>query len=545
MTSQITANISEITFDVIIIGAGINGAGIARDAAMRGLQVLVLDKGDIGGGTTSWSTRLIHGGLRYLEHAELGLVRESLREREILFRIAPHLVKPLPILLPLYERAARGLLTIRAGMIAYDMLSFDKSLPRHRMLTREEALVRAPGLNRNGLRAAAIYYDAQVEFAERLVVENVLSAKEHGAVVITYARVQKLTAQFTDEGHVVEFIDTRTGAAFAARGRIIVNAAGPWVDEVLTCGNRPSKRLIGGTKGSHIIVNSFDGAPSTAIYVEAESDKRPFFIIPWDGKYLIGTTDFRFTGDLDRVEIEDDEIDYLLRETNRAISPARLTRDAVLYTYAGVRPLPYTENKNEEGITRRHFIRESPDQEGLLSIVGGKLTTYRNLAEQTVDLIGRKLGKDSPKCSTAGGGLPGAEAKHFRSFSEKFKRDSGLSSQTSERLLRVYGTRASKVLNLCAQDESLAETFDWKTGAIAAEVLFSFQQEMAETLADCLLRRTMVGLNSSVGVGADERAAAIAREYLGWSETRVQEELAAYRSYVKRFQPQSMRNGVR
>src|SRR5687767_13353417 len=186
MTPRIPANISDTPFDVIIIGLGINGAGIARDAAMRGLQVLLLDKGDIGGGTTSWSTRLIHGGLRYLEHGELGLVRESLRERETLFHIAPHLVRPLPILLPIYEQAARGPWTIRAGMIAYDLLSLGKSLPRHRMLTPDEALEQAPGLNRTGLRAAVIYYDAQVEFAERLVVENVLSAKNHGATVITH-----------------------------------------------------------------------------------------------------------------------------------------------------------------------------------------------------------------------------------------------------------------------------------------------------------------------------------------------------------------------
>jgi glycerol-3-phosphate dehydrogenase len=539
MTSRIPANISEITFDVIIIGAGINGAGIARDASMRGLQVLLLDKGDMGGGTTSWSTRLIHGGLRYLEHGELGLVRESLRERETLFRVAPHLVKPLPILFPLYEQAARGPLTIRAGMIAYDMLSLDKSLPRHRMLTRDEALEQDPGLNRNGLRAAAVYYDAQVEFAERLVVENVLSAKEHGATVITYARVQKLAGQFTDAGRVVEFIDVRTGASFAARGRIIVNAAGPWIDEVLTGVEGPTKRLIGGTKGSHIIVNPFAGAPSTALYVEAESDKRPFFIIPWNGKYLIGTTDVHFAGDLDRVEIEDDEINYLLRETNRVIPQARLTRDAVLYTYAGVRPLPYTENKDEEGITRRHFIRESPDQKGLLSIVGGKLTTYRNLAKLTVDVIGQKLRRDLPKCSTGTAALPGADTGQFDSFAEQFKSESGLASQTSERLLRVYGTRASDVWKVAAEDKSLTGIFDNETGAIAAEVIFSFQQEMAETLADCLLRRTMVGLNSSVGIGADEEAAAIARRYLGWPETRVQEELATYRIYVKRFRPHS------
>src|SRR6266699_2692439 len=166
---QIDKQIDRLTYDVIVIGAGINGAGIARDAALRGLKVLLLDKGDIGGGTSSWSTRLIHGGLRYLEHGEIGLVRESLRERETLFRIAPHLVRPLPILIPIYKTARRGPWTIRAGMIAYDLLSFDKSLSHHRMLSGEELLRRAPGLNVEGLRGAALYYDAQVEFAERLV----------------------------------------------------------------------------------------------------------------------------------------------------------------------------------------------------------------------------------------------------------------------------------------------------------------------------------------------------------------------------------------
>jgi glycerol-3-phosphate dehydrogenase len=542
MTSRIAENISETTFDVIIIGAGINGAGIACDAAMRGLKVLVLDKGDFGGGTTSWSTRLIHGGLRYLEYGELGLVRESLREREILLRIAPHLVKPLPILLPLYEYASRGPLTIRVGMIAYDLLSLGKSLPRHRMLTRNEALVEAPGLNPEGLGSAAIYYDAQVEFAERLVLENVLSAKKHGATFINHARVQKLTGQSQDGDRVVEFIETRTGAASNARGRIVVNAAGPWVDDVLENGELTSKRLIGGTKGSHIIVNSFAGATLAAVYVEAETDKRPFFIIPWNRKYLIGTTDIRFTGDLDHVEIGDDEIDYLLAETNRVISSARLTRDSVLYTYAGVRPLPYTEKRNEEGITRRHFVRESREHQWLLSIVGGKLTTYRSLAEETVDLIGRKLGKNLGQSSTAVAVLPGAETDDFHLFSEEFKRASGSSPLTCEHLLRVYGTRATEVLEVAVHDKSLGEIFDEETGAIAAEVVFSFQQELAETLGDSLLRRTMVGLNSSVGIGADERAAAIARQYLGWNEARAQDEVAAYRSYVKRFQPHSMRN---
>ncbi|HYO63548.1 MAG TPA: FAD-dependent oxidoreductase, partial [Pyrinomonadaceae bacterium] len=189
---MIPSDIESTRFDVIVVGAGINGAGVARDAARRGLRVLVLDRSDVGAGTTSWSTRLIHGGLRYLEHGEVGLVRESLRERERLFRVAPHLVRPLPLLIPLYEGARRGPLTVRAGMLAYDLLSPDKSLPRHRMHSRAETLRHAPALSPRALRGAALYYDAQVEFPERLALENALAARTHGATVLTYARVVRL-----------------------------------------------------------------------------------------------------------------------------------------------------------------------------------------------------------------------------------------------------------------------------------------------------------------------------------------------------------------
>ena len=283
MSERFSSALSETIFDLIIIGAGINGAGIARDAALRGFKVLLLDKGDIGGGTSSWSTRLIHGGLRYLEHGEIGLVRESLRERETLFRIAPHLVRPLPTLIPIYKTARRGPWTIRAGMIAYDLLSFDKSLSHHRMLSGEELLRRAPGLNVEGLRGAALYYDAQVEFAERLVLENALSATEHGATVVTYGRVDTLRIE---NGTVsgVEFTDLFSDQRHFARGRIVVNATGPWADRVLA--GLGAERMIGGTKGSHIIVAPFAGAPATALYVEAETNHRPFFVIPWNSNFF-------------------------------------------------------------------------------------------------------------------------------------------------------------------------------------------------------------------------------------------------------------------
>ena len=391
-------------YDVIIIGAGINGAGIARDAAMRGLKVLLLDKGEIAGGTSSASTRLIHGGLRYLELFEFRLVRESLREREILLKIAPHLVRPLPIAIPIYKHSRRGLVTIRAGMIAYDLLSPGKSLPRHRMLSREETLKESPGLEAEGLLGSAVYFDAQVEFPERLVCQNVLAAKECGAEVITHAAVTKLLAENANVAGVEFSVEGETRGAHAA---VVVNAAGPWVDLVLEHAPVESPRLIGGTKGSHIVVPPFPGASKYAIYLEARSDRRPFFIIPWNGKYLIGTTDVRVEGDPDQVRTESWEIDYLLAETNFAFPSAQLTRDQILFTYVGVRPLPWTSNEDEQSITRRHFIREHPQIRNLLSIVGGKLTTYRSLAEECVDLVFRKLQRPSPPCTTAEKSLTG------------------------------------------------------------------------------------------------------------------------------------------
>ncbi|HEU4934756.1 MAG TPA: glycerol-3-phosphate dehydrogenase/oxidase [Pyrinomonadaceae bacterium] len=386
-------------YDVVIIGAGINGAGIARDASMRGLKVLLIDKGDPGGGTTSASTRLIHGGLRYLEHFEFGLVRESLRERETLLKIAPHFVRPLAIAIPIYKQGKRGRLTIRAGMILYDLLSWGKSLPGHRMLSRAQTLERWPGLNPEGLVGSALYYDAQVEFPERLVVANVRSAREFCAEVLTHTRVTSFVVE-DEKVSGVEFI-TKDNQQHFAGASVVVNAAGPWIDLVLEQVPVESPKLIGGTKGSHLVVPPFPTAPSNAIYLEARSDGRPIFIIPWNKLYLIGTTDVRFEGNPDEVRCEQWEIDYLLAETNLALPNAGLTRDSILYTYSGVRPLPATGDKDEESITRKHFIREHPRLPNLLSIVGGKLTTYRSLAEECVDLIFRKLGKDSPPCRTA------------------------------------------------------------------------------------------------------------------------------------------------
>jgi glycerol-3-phosphate dehydrogenase len=534
---RIPQNIAEEAFDVIVVGAGVNGCGIARDAAMRGLRVLLLDKSDVAAGTTAWSTRLIHGGLRYLEHGELGLVRESLRERETLLRrVAPHLVRPLLMLVPLYAGRRRRRLTVRAGMLAYDLLSMGKSLPRHRMLSSAEAHARAPGLEREGLKGAALFYDAQVEYAERLAVENALSARASGATVITYARVRRL---LVEENRVrgVEFEDALGGSVHEARAGLVLNVAGPWVDEVL--GDSSGEHLIGGTKGSHIVVRAFEDAPTAAVYTEAVEDGRPFFIIPWDEKLLIGTTDERYAGDLERVEASGREVEYLLRETNRVLPRARLTRAEVLYTYSGVRPLPRVGEGEEAGITRRHFIEPSRVA-GLYSIVGGKLTTYRALAEEAVNLLFKLKGETPPPCETAETPLPGALVEGFASSDFDTLRESltsreGLAPRTAARLLKVYGTRSQEVARLASDEPELAELISEETGSIAAEVVYSFREELAATLADCLLRRTMVGLNGRLGLDALEAAARVARRYLGWDEERAASEVESYKRYVERF----------
>jgi glycerol-3-phosphate dehydrogenase len=554
MTRRVPEDIQSYPFDLIVVGAGINGAGIARDAAMRGLSTLLLDKGDISSGTTQWATRLIHGGLRYLEYYEFPLVRESLRDREVLFHIAPHLVRPLGFMIPIYERAKHGPLMVRLGMVAYDVLSFDKSVGNHKMFTAEDALEREPGLNPEGLTGAAFYYDGQVEYAERIAVENAVSAHEHGAVVLNHARVDRL---IVEDGGVtgVEFTDVLDGQKYEARAPVTVNVAGPWVDEVLHKLDRyggSERRMIGGTKGSHLVVDPFPGAPQgEALYVEARRDGRPYFIVPWNGRYLIGTTDIRYDGDLDYVSADEEEIDYLIEETNHVIPEANLSRDEVLFTYSGIRPLPYQPEGAEGSVTRSHVIydhsRKEPRIGGLISIVGGKLTTYHTLARQTVDRVYGKLDLKAPESRAGKVPLPGGAAGDFEAFAAEFKVTSGLADELAERLLKVYGARAPDVLEMAGEDPALrvplSAVATLETGLIGAEVLYAFRREMAQTLSDVLLRRTMVGIGPEVGLDVDEAAARVAVQHLGWDAERAEHEVQSFREYVERYKPRAFRKG--
>ncbi len=520
-------------FDIAVIGGGINGAGIARDAALRGLKVILLEQHDFAGGTTSWSSRLIHGGLRYLEHGEIPLVFESLHERRRLRRLAPHLVTRLKLTIPVYEDSRRGKFLIRLGMIAYDLLSMGKRTPWHRMLSRETLLREQPGLLANGLVGGAEYYDAQVTYAERLVLENIVAASNAGAAVRNYSPVTGIKVD-NAATHKLQFQDSKSGEPCEIAADIIVNATGPWVDRVLAKVDCEMPQLMGGTKGSHIIVGSFPAAPSTAFYVEAKSDGRPFFIIPWNRQYLIGTTDIRFDGNPGDIRASTEEIQYLLKETNRIFPSAELTARDIHFAYAGVRPLPRREKGPESAITRKHIIFEHQDRaRGLLSVVGGKLTTYRNLAEQVVNIAERQMGRRAGDCRTRNQPLPGAV--DIEATAETLA-SAAIPADCAARLLSIYGSRSVGIVAMAK--ESGAEKFlDDDQTVLAAEVGHALRNEFAVTLVDLVHRRMMVGLSADQGKGVADKIAKLAAAEKGWSNARLAQECAALTVYNARFRP--------
>jgi glycerol-3-phosphate dehydrogenase len=518
---------NEAEYDMIVIGAGINGAAIAREAAVGGFSVLLVDRADIGAGTSSTSSRLIHGGLRYLEYGELHLVYESLHERERLLEHAPHLVAPLELCIPLYRRARRPRWQVALGLALYDWLSLGKSVPSRQLLDRDELIGKLPGLEREGLVGGASYYDAQVPYAERLVVENVRDAVAHGATLATYTSATRIRVERGRVGG----IDWRTaaGAVGGARARLIINAAGPWVDEVLR--GIKHTRLLGGTKGSHIVVPAFAGAPTVGVYVEASSDGRPFFILPWNDLLLIGTTDERYEGDAADATIDARERAYLVAETERVFPGAAHLDARVLYTHTGVRPLPYRPRGATSAITRRHLVRRHRAARGLYSIVGGKLTTHRALAEDVL----RKVHHDLPRSISAvtrARPLPGALPPQERDalLAELGAR---FGAGQARRLWHVYGGSAAAVAKLAAVEE-LAGPVTVGRALLAAELVYALESEWATTLADLLQRRSMAGLEADFGLGVAADAANVLVRLGVWDSQRAAEELHAYRALAAR-----------
>lgn len=539
------AQIQQTEYDVIVIGGGINGAGVARDAALRGLKTILVEKNDFASGSSSWSTRLIHGGLRYLEYFEFPLVRESLKEREVLLHTAPHLVAPLQLTIPIYRDRSRPYWKIWAGMILYDLFSWDKTLPVHRMLPQAKFKQLFRSLDEDNLVGGSQYYDGQVTLAERLCLENILAAQNAGAVALNYVEVTALPIK---DGRVTSLVckDKLKGDSFTITGSanaMVINTAGPWIDQVCQKGQKDGQKSPigktnknGSTKGSHIMVETFPGAPGSTLYVEAKSDGRPFFIVPWLGKYLIGTTDLAYKEDLDNIKADNREIDYLLQETNSILPTANLTREDVVFTYSGVRPLPNSEGKKPGSITRKHIIFDHRREgvNNLLTLIGGKLTTYRNVGEEMVDAIFKRTKRATKPCQTDTLPLPGCILPGDQRIQSAINDYSSiLSVNTIDHLFGIYGARALAVLALTKDAPELAQPLAPNLPDIKAQIVYGVTQESAHTLVDLLRRRTTLAMNGQYGMNLLPEVVATLIKYCGWTKEQSDRACADYRFYME------------
>jgi glycerol-3-phosphate dehydrogenase len=528
-------------WDLLVVGGGITGAGAARDAAGRGLQVALVEAGDFAQGTSSRSSRLVHGGLRYLETYDFALVFEASAERRRLLELAPHLVHPLPFVFPVYRGGPTPFLMLQAGMWLYDGLSLFRNLHRHRILSVGDVATEEPGLRRDGLVGAALYYDAAVDDA-RITLANARGAHESGAAVVPHAEV---VAFLADGGKVrgARVRDRITGAETEVRAKLVLNATGPWSDAVRRLADPAASPRLRPTKGVHVMVPRERVANRHAITFQSPIDRRVMFVLPWGQHAYIGTTDTDFTGSPAEVRAEEKDVDYLLQSANSVFPEAKLTHADVVSTWAGVRPLlaPARTGAAESATSREHAIWW--DRSGLLSIAGGKLTTYRVMAEQVVDVAAKRLKAahrvESGISPTEHLPLPGTPEGPWPAFDQRIRAGAialGLDDDAGYHLARAYGEDAELVLAAIrddpAQGARIAEGFPY----LWAEVPHAVRREMAMTLDDLLIRRMHLFYQARDGGVPVARAVAermAAEPGIGWDAAEVERQVDRYRAAVE------------
>ena len=508
-------------YDLLVIGGGINGAGIARDAAMRGLKVCLLERGDWGQGTSSKSSMLAHGGLRYLEQFDLPLVHEALQDRGLMFQQAPHLVRPLRFIYPIYPHVASRR-TVRVGLLLYDVLSHGRSVPGRDYLKRDALLRELPDLNPKDLKGGAAYHDGQFQSVERFVWELVLDARNHGADCRNHTDV----ARITHEAGRVTGAQLGDGTHIAAR--TVINACGPWVDALLDASTPGPHQLIRKTKGAHIAVPRF---LDTALIVRAQ-DGRTFFFLPWKDVVLIGTTDTDHPEDAADAVASADDVVYLLDAARQYFPQVDLT---VQWTYAGVRPLLNQQGLTESAVSRRHALwnHAKEEIEGLWSVQGGKLTTYRHLAEQATTTVCRHLRQTAQAKArpTRQGTLPGGPLvpwETFRSQAIDTATGLGLLPATATHLVETYGARWQR---------TLTDTTRIQKGLphIWGEVDVAVREEDARTVGDVMLRRTDLGFGPKGRMGVARKVARRLQTLLSWTDAQREAHLEAYRAEAEQM----------
>ena len=497
--------------DVAIIGGGINGCGIARELALRGLRVGLFEANDYGFGTTWRSTKLIHGGLRYLEHGDVRLVFESLRERAWLLRTRPHLVGPQRFILPILPWTRRPSWQIRVGLGMYDALSMRGGLPRHQKPSRDALRDMAPVLAPEA-RGGFTFYDARARSPERLALELALEAETMGAAIFNHARAKRVVVEHGSVSGLE--IETASGTS-TIPCKAIVNAAGPWVDAVNALGDLPAPELLGVTRGTHIVVEAEYPLGRDAVFSTAKEDGRVFFVVPQDGLVLIGTTDLRFDGDPSAIRPTVSDVDYLLREARTLLPGMALEREHVRYAYAGLRPLQKVKGGPEAAISRRHELIEHSKvggAKGMFSVIGGKLSTFRPLAEEVASILGAKQRPQEEHP------VPSSQLPWL-----KVLKESGFAPE-ARRHLRLYGSALPDVL------QGGRDVICDHSHAVSGEVVHALEREHATTLSDVLLRRTGIGWASCRGMCCKDTVAGTMATLLGWDANERERQLRAFES---------------
>jgi len=532
------ASIEDQHFQVVVIGGGINGVAVARECARAGKRTLLVEQNDFASGVTSRSTRIIHGGLRYLEHGELGLVRESLRERETLLREKSHLVHPMEFLVLLNENSRRSALKVRIGLWLYRRLA--GSRPGAQAADMEsKRLERA--LDAGHRWSFFNYEDAQCEFPERLVAEWLLEAVEAGAVVRNHTEVLAVdVAHGRVRGALLR--DHLTGRDCRVDAGWVINCGGPWADRVCQRSSvRMAKPMLGGVRGSHIVLPRFSGSPSAALYTEA-GDGRPFFVLPWNDQVLVGTTEVADTGDPGKTAPSADEVTYLLNAITQLFPKAKLSRESIRYAFAGVRPLPYAPQDRPSAVTRRHILHDHADDGAarLISVIGGKLTTAASLARECARKIGLRAAESRTSVVTADAVDPLLDEAVL-----EIARIGSVSEESARGMLEWHGKRAGDIARMALVSAELRAPICVHTSHIIAEAVEAYRREFAVTMADVLLRRVPVALGACWSESCSREAALRIGAVLGWDERTVGANLEAFETERSAFlQPVSRGTAV-
>jgi glycerol-3-phosphate dehydrogenase len=517
--------------DVLVIGGGITGAGIARDAALRGWRVALVEKEDFAFGTSSRSSKIVHGGVRYLEYGHFLLVRESARERRVVQSIAPHLVHRLDFLYPVF--APDSLMKIRAGLAVFDWLASAEGAEKHRTIGPDEVREQVPGL-RDPLRGAVLYPEYITDDA-RFTMENALSAAQHGALVANRARAEALYRDTSGRVRGARIRDAVDGSAYEVEARVVVNAGGPWAEEILHESGLTGPKHLRPSRGIHILISADRLPMRGATFLKASSGRRGLAMRRLDYVY-IGTSDEEHTGPLDSPTATRAEVLDVLAMAQDSFPDARLGIEDVLATWAGIRPLIAEPGKSTRDTSREDEVWHRPA--GLITVAGGKLTTYRRMAGRVVDALKNELGAPPrDEDLTADVPLPGAPSGDPAWFAEdraRALREAGVDGTTVARLRWLYGRQLDRLLALGSTDPDWLEPLGPGVPAVRGEVKLAVETEMASTLADFMDRRGALLLFSpDFGLAGTSEAAAIMADILGWDAARRDRELASYRQLAR------------